>query len=776
MGVLGPYGSSPGGRGLSEQVKMSYNATLTRVKCELTRAACQRSEAPPADLITRAKAKLEAVKAAGDIAFYFLYETRLAEAWTALRAEQELPEDAKIVITLGAGAPALPGIRVEKTTQEKAIASLSIDTKADAMKTWRFEWFKLFVTKRIRELGIKEHPNNAQIYAAFVKAQSGDRIQGHAIGATAATLGGPGAKAFSVLANKQRREIGVVIRNVKEIRAKANRDAMLALIMQAVRQLSDGGVEYRILKKDFLSSLQAALEGPECLGLDLPLVLLAAVGQPAKGKTTQVFSTNYPGAGRISFDVSNDKMEASITGFAVEFYDDPTFQVNTDWVQNELKRCGIFGAIPDDVMKGLGDAIAKHEDLNGKLANRGVVGVGGKAPVLHPSYKDAASRMGGTNVDIDDLDMREMQQRATVKTGQLVAEIRYGTPPVAGRNVYGEEMPPPASDELIVRVGEGIQQREAGRFYASCDGIPQLETEAVSLSKILVHEGDVNLRTGNIRFDGPVEIKGSIDHGAVVETSGDLIVHGTIRGADVRAAGSITVKAGITTGATGRVHARGDLAADFIENSNITCGGNLIVAKALLNSQVISGGTVKVVSKGGVIAGGKIITKDSLATGNLGFKRGAVTVLDIGVDWRTARALHIREGRFEKLQKRQQDDRQALRELVQKTKAQMTQRHKELKEELQDRLARMRNLIEKCEQSVARCRSQLTYSSTARIYVQELLVANVNVTLCGQGIAVVNEVINVAILPKRRRGSYIVPLEEVQAEEKGDGSASKKAG
>ena len=49
--------------------------------------------------------------------------------------------------------------------------------------------------------------------------------------------GGPptqAAKPFSVIANKQRMEIGVVIRNVKEIRKKESRDAMLAFAKASV--------------------------------------------------------------------------------------------------------------------------------------------------------------------------------------------------------------------------------------------------------------------------------------------------------------------------------------------------------------------------------------------------------------------------------------------------------------------------------------------------------------------------------------------------------------
>lgn len=765
---------------MSDQVKISWNAAALRVRCEFNRAACLKSETPPADLIARAKAKLESVKTSGEIAFYSVYQTRLNECWKLLRNAADEPEDRIVSLTLGAGSPALGGIKLEKSPNDKAIAMLSIEATKDIVAAWRYEWFKVSIIKRLRDMGIRDHVNNAQVYGAFLKARNGEKVQALGIGATAAAGGPPqqAAKAFSVIANKQRMEIGVVIRNVKEIRKKEPREAMLALINQAIKQLSGDGTQYSIQKKDFLSALQAALDGPEGLGLELPLVLLAATGT-AKAASAHQIPANYPGAGRINFDVSKDRMEATIAGFNKAYYDDPSFQVSPDWVQLELKRCLIPTAITDEVLKNLIEAIKKHEDLNGVLACRGVPGVGGKAPYLHQSYKDAAGRSSGSDLDSGSLDIREMQQRMTVKSGQLVAEIRYGTPPLMGKNIYGEDVAGPANDDLIIRVGDGIQQRDNGRFFATADGIPLVEAEAISLTKVLVHNGDVNLRTGNIRFDGPVEIKGSVDNGAIVETTGDLIVHGTIRGAQVICQGTLTVKSGITTGNTGKVTSRGDLQAEFIENSNITCGGNLVVQKALLNSQVIVGGTIRVAGKGGVIAGGRIISKDSLYTSNLGFKRGAITTLNVGVDWRAARAADIRKARLEKLQKRQTDDRQALRELVQKSKAQMTQRHKEMKEELQERLTRMRGIAEKAEAHLAKANASLTYSSTSRIYISELLAANMAVTICGQSVAVSNEVFNVAILGKRRRGSYIVPLEEVEAEEKekgAPGAGDKKAG
>lgn len=770
---------------MSDPVKLSYNGALWRVRCEFTRAATLESEAPPADLLARAKAKMEAVKSAGEVAFYVVFNTRLAETWKALRDAQDEAFDAKVQLTLAAGAPLLPGIKVDKPTQEKTIANLTIDAAKESIALWRWECFKLLVLKRLRDAGIKDIPNNAQLFGAFHRAKSGEKVLALPIGAGGQALGAPG-KAYSVIANKQRQEIAVVVRGVRELKKKESRDQMLGLIAQAIKQMAGSGIEFRVLKKDFLTALDSATSGPEAYGVELPLVLLAALGtQPLAarpGAQAPQIPANYPGAGRLTFEVSKDKMEATVRGFFMAFYDDPHMTVNVEWIQNELKRCLLHLPMAEDVQKALTDAIMKKENIEGRVALRGSPGVGGKGPTLHHSYKEAEARVTG-NIDEDNLDIRDLQQRATVKAGQLVAQIKFNEAPVVGRSVFGDELPPPPDDELVIRVGEGIQQRESGRFYATTDGTPVIDGESISLSKVLVHNGDVNLRSGNIRFDGPVEIKGSVDSGAVVESTGDVIVHGTIRSGFVRCAGSLTAMSGIVTGPKGHVQARGTITADFIENSNITCSGDLTVAKAILNSHIHCGGTIRVAAKGGVVAGGRVVSRQSIVTQCLGFRRGAVTVLEVGVDWKWARAVHIRKARLEKLQKRAGDDRQALRELVQKSKAQMTQRHKDMKDELQQRLQRFRVLVEKAEKHVESAIANLSYDPASRIYVKDLLAANVNLTVGGQLVVVTHEVAGVAILGKRKRGSHILPIEEIEAEDRdngknisGDQPSPKKAG
>jgi hypothetical protein len=771
------------GADLVSALKLSYNATLMRVRVELSRNACQDSETPPADLIARAKTKLEVVKGQGDVAFFVCYESRLNEAWKALRALPESEGDRRFVLTIGAGAPLLPGIKVEKG-QDKVLAFLSVEAPQDSTSHWRYEWFKLIVTKRLRELGIKDTPNNAQIFAVFARARNGERIERIAIGSTAAFAAAL-TKPYSVIANKQRQEIALVIRHPDEVRDEKAREAILGLVAQAIKQLSEGGPEFRVYKKDLLLALQGALEGPEGLGLEGPLVLLAAVGATPIGggqaarRPLEPVPQNYPGAGKLSFNVAKDKMEALISGFQMDYYQDPSFEVSLDWIVNELRRHRMQTKLPDDIQKLLNEAIRNRQNLDGLLCGRGVPPKANRSPYLHKAYLDASVRAGeGKDLDGDQLDIREMQQRSLVKAGALVAILKYKEEGAPGRDVFDEEVPLPHDEELPLRVGEGIQQR-GKKFYALTDGIPEVEGASISLSRVLIHKGDVNLRSGNIRFDGPVEIHGSIDIGSVVESSGDLIVHGQIRGGQVRVKGNLSAYAGIVTGQVGSIQVKGNVSAEFVENSEIVCGGDMVVGKALINSRVFVGKDLWLTEKDGVCAGGSVNVKDAIRCGTLGFPHGALTDVKVGIDGRVARSIDIRMQRQQKVERRLGEDRIAMRELTQRKAAQLTQKHKELRDQLQDRLQRGRILLERMEEHLKKAQAQLTFNANARIYVRETVHTNVSIEVGGQKILITNAVAGVCIVGKRRRGSHIVAIEEIEAEDAAQarsGADPRKAG
>jgi hypothetical protein len=739
--------------------------------------------------VNRARAKLDSLKKIGEIDFYTIYETRLGDVWRALQQALHLPDTYRCVLTLGAGAHFIPNISVDPPLADKALGSLTAGPLTGPIGQWSFEFFKLNVCRKLRDLGIREQPHEAQLAGMWLKLQRGETLQSIPI-SSVQIFGqtGVSVRPYAVLASKQRLDVSILIRSLQELATKEQRDSVLNIVQQAVTQLAQEGVQFTIFKKEVSQAIQAALEGPEGLGLEMPITLLAAMGTRADAsmvsavtsvKATPLIESNYPGAESISFIVTPDRMEAAIDGFQETYYADPSFKVDLDWISKELKRNGIATPIPNDAGKILSDAIAKKASLNGLVACRGKSGVGGKGPYLFHSYKEASERIPQANLDKDSLDIRDLQNRSTVTAGQLVAEIRYKSAPQEGEDIYGAVVAPPPSEELALQLGDGIEQRDSGKFYALEDGSPNFEGNIISISKALIHKGDVNLRTGNIRFPGPVEIKGSVDQGAVVDVKGDLVIHGEVRGAEVRARGNITVKGGVTTGTTGIIQCRGDFRADFVESSRITVGGNIAVNKAILNSQVACGGTIQTLASDSTIGGGHIISRDSLSTANLGFRHGTKTILDVGVDYRVLLGLEIREGRIKKLEHKAQEDRQALREIVQRSKAQLTPRHVQIKEELQERITRIRTIVEKLELIIQHFKSRLTFSATAQVYVRGTLAPNLHLDIGGQKIAVLNELAAVCVSSKRRRGSHIIPLEEILKEEEESGISpfadSKKA-
>lgn len=754
---------------MTDPAKLTYNAALFRVKCEFTRALTLEHKTPPDDLIKRAASRLEKEVAASQIGFFQTFEERLKRIWTVVQNAEAESLTQPISLTIAAGAPLYSAIQCEKIDSDKSIATVSVNIPRGQIIHWKYEWFKLNLTHKLHALGIHEPISNAQVFSVFYRMTAqGEPVKGYPLTSLNQLSNLQQGKKIAIIANRQRREIAVIIREIGEMKVKDGMENMLAMVDQAIKQLTTPEITYKLLKKDLSLALKSAFEGPESYGLDLPLTLLLAMGeelQKNKQMAQKDPAQNYPGAGKLGLSCSEDRLEVKISSFPDSLYKDKTFEVSVDWIRKELSRSQFVLPLEQSTLEELAPLIEKKESLENKILLRGKPSIGGKEPYIRLRFKEAEGRRPGANLDLDSLDIRELQQRVLVKEGQLIAEISYKIPAVTGQDVFGNPLPPAENDSLIVIAGEGILEKEPGKYYAISDGIPSVEDNTISLSKILIHEGDVNLRSGNIRFDGPIEIKGSVDSGAYVETTGDLTIFGEIRGAIVEARGNITVHSGVTTGQKGSIYCGGNFVGEFVENSKLTVQGDITIKKALINSTVVCGSTIRITKGDGVLAGGSIIAKENLYTANLGFARGAVTLLNIGVDWRVARALDIRTSRLGKVSSKLQLSRQTLRDLAQKTKNHTNPKQKAMKEELQEKITKMRVICERLESQISSFQAKLTFNSNARIYVKENLMANVNLTLGGQIISVLNDVKSACILAKRRKGSFFVPIEEIENED-----------
>jgi uncharacterized protein (DUF342 family) len=731
-------------------LKLSYVSARKRVKMELSGAAVSASKGGPEGFIERARAKMEAEKAAGNISYYLLFEQTFLRIWKELKREEW--KDQSITIELAAGGHNIPGIEIKPDPQPNSAFLLTIKP-SNEVQILEYDDLKIWLQHLCIAQNLPLDAHAGQIMGALCRAKKGEVVDSVSIANTRSIVFDD--KPYKLVANKARKEAILIVCSPAIFSDREQLKQLLQVSQDAANKLSAAtGIQYEFRKQELVKELQRGQVGPERLGIDLPLVALVAIGGAAieEKKPAAAPQARYQGMGLLKIQIALDKMSATIAEVGAL---EPDFHPTRDWIVNEARRQKVVSGIQTVLTDKILESIAAKENIVGLHVAIGEKGAAPQKPFLYESYKQLKAAKPG-----DIVDFREFNAKSFVNPGDLVAEIRYQQPKVKGKNVLGEEFEPEGNVEFEVSVGEGCEAREPGKFYATVAGIPVIEGQSITISPTYVHKGDINLKSGNIRFEGSVVIEGTIDSGATVEVTGDLEVTGSISAANVRVGGNLNVQGGVVTTEVGRVFVRRDMRAGFVENSVISCGGNLIVRKSLLNSQVIAGENIEVSNKDGVLAGGEFSCGQDMKVGKLGFPQGAVTTCNVGVDWRLELAARIRAGRLAKLQRVASDDRMNLRELVRKKKNQMTAKHQEMMGELQNRIARMKNILAVLEQRTQQAKDQRIWNKDARILVQGLLVSNVELTVGEVKVPVKGDVAGVVVSSTRRKGSFISALEE----------------
>lgn len=248
------------------------------------------------------------------------------------------------------------------------------------------------------------------------------------------------------------------------------------------------------------------------------------------------------------------------------------------------------------------------------------------------------------SVDFHKLDMIE-----PVTEGQLLATLEpadFGTP---GMDVMGNEIKPRKVAVKVLKHGKHIHLSEDSlEMYSEVSGNVTCVDETVFVSDCYQVPADVGPSTGDIEYEGSVNVKGNVLTGYTVKASGDIYVSGAVEGATLIAGGKIVLNRGIQGKGTGRMEAGGDVISNFIESSNVSAGGK-IITDAIMHSQVVAKDTIEVNGKRGLIAGGSIRSTKRIETKVAGSSMGTQTELEVGLDPDSVDRYHAIEKEMEEL-------------------------------------------------------------------------------------------------------------------------------
>ncbi|WP_102346542.1 FapA family protein [Bacillus sp. Marseille-P3661] len=146
------------------------------------------------------------------------------------------------------------------------------------------------------------------------------------------------------------------------------------------------------------------------------------------------------------------------------------------------------------------------------------------------------------------VDFREITTIPTVDRGQIIGTIHPPTPGQCGYTVTNEPLLIKQTLPVILNKGKGIMVVD-DKLVATESGRPLIEKRGrlikASIMPKLTLTGNVDLTSGNVHFNGDVEILGSVEAEMLVETEGNIIVHNEVYMATLTASGAIMTNGNI---------------------------------------------------------------------------------------------------------------------------------------------------------------------------------------------------------------------------------------
>lgn len=209
------------------------------------------------------------------------------------------------------------------------------------------------------------------------------------------------------------------------------------------------------------------------------------------------------------------------------------------------------------------------------------------------------------------VDFYELKLINRIKAGSWLGERIEATEGFPGKTVKGNVIKPVKGRTYQLNYDRNSVQEifdnHKTTLYARINGAVSYTNGKISVSNHLEIDGDVGLATGNLKFDGFVTIKGTVNDGFSVEATKDIEINGELGLGTVKhiisSEGSIYIRGGISAKDRVEIKAANNVFIKFTDNSHIVCNGSLHIGYYCLNSNLSAKEIVMDASDGKIIGG-----------------------------------------------------------------------------------------------------------------------------------------------------------------------------
>lgn len=349
--------------------------------------------------------------------------------------------------------------------------------------------------------------------------------------------------------------------------------------------------------------------------------------------------------------VSQNRLEAFISSKC-----NNSDTIGLDDIKNFLKIKGIKYGVVDD------DLIIKYLKCNTVLKEpwriaQGTLPEAGKDAEIK-YYFDTDPLKVGTIREGGAIDFKGRGAIPQVTKGDLIAEKTPYVKGEPGSDVYGVPIPAPKSTDIKLKSGKGVSISENElRVFSETDGIPEISVDGrLSVLPILNIAGDVDLKTGNIDFNGAIHVSGCIQDGFSVK--GDSLSTNEILESEIEIVGDIVVAGGILGS---KIKIGGNVRARYIQRATIEALGDVVVENELIDSNIETAGGC-IVTKGKILSS-LICARKGIQAFEIGSDSSKPCALVVGVDRSTENKLERMREIIRLMEKEQEKLQNHLKEL-----------------------------------------------------------------------------------------------------------------
>lgn len=341
--------------------------------------------------------------------------------------------------------------------------------------------------------------------------------------------------------------------------------------------------------------------------------------------------------GSCAIKIDDDKMTATLT-LTPPYGGAP---VSLLQIQLALQEKGVsYGILTNEL-----EAAVKAGYAAERIIAKGLPAVPGddtKFQSLVPEARERKPRIDERGI----AHYRDLGQLVVVKQGE---PLMRRTPPGAGtkgQDITGQILTPQAGQDIPFASGlQGSKQdpEDSNLLVATITGQPKTVPNGVIVEPT-INLALVDISTGNMVFDGTINIKGDVKDGMRISATGDVFVGGTVEAAEIEAGGNIVIKGGVighsehseeteTPIFSAKLISKGSISAHFAENVFMDAGTDIIIEEFSMHNHLTALNRIlvgKSGSKKGRIIGGITSASVLVKAAALGSPAGFITKVHAG--------------------------------------------------------------------------------------------------------------------------------------------------